>query len=157
MSNISIFILDENQHGYYIHGRSPHGTTDVNMRDMVMNLERESRALSGTRGLQANSSEQIFILKINRPLRIQYELLSSKYSVNNFRKIVKDKQRISFFIFEGFCSKRSKTNRCRTLHEYFTSILSESQWVSLCIHRSFLIRSSLFHSKSVFSRENLQL
>jgi len=81
VSNISVFILDQNRHGYYIHGRSPHGTTDVNMKDMIMNLERESRLMSGTRGLEANSKEQIFIMKINRAFRIQYELLFRKYHV----------------------------------------------------------------------------
>jgi len=84
VSNISVFILDQNCHGYYIHGRSPHGTTDVNMKDMIMNLERESRLMSGKRGLQANSKEQIFIMKINREFRIQYELLFRKYYVRKF-------------------------------------------------------------------------
>jgi meckelin len=84
VSNISVFILDQNRHGYYIHGRSPHGTTDVNIKDMIMNLERESRLMSGTRGLQANSKEQIFIMKINREFRIQYELLFRKYYVRKF-------------------------------------------------------------------------
>lgn len=78
-----MFILDQNRHGYYIHGRSPHGISDVNMKDMVMNLERESRSMSGTRGLQANSSEQLFIMKINRVFRIQYDLLFRKYYVEN--------------------------------------------------------------------------
>ncbi len=78
-----MFILDQNRHGYYIHGRSPHGISDVNMKDMVMNLERESRSMSGTRGLQANSSEQLFIMKINRVFRIQYDLLFRKYYVGN--------------------------------------------------------------------------
>jgi hypothetical protein len=53
------------------------------MKDMVMNLERESRSMSGTRGLQANSSEQLFIMKINRVFRIQYDLLFRKYYVGN--------------------------------------------------------------------------
>lgn len=81
VSNISVFILDQNHHGYYIHGRSPHGITDVNIRDMIMNLERESRLMSGTRGLQTNSIEQIFIIKINRAFRLQYDLLFRKYYV----------------------------------------------------------------------------
>ncbi len=46
-----------------------------------MNLERESRLMSGTRGLQTNSTEQIFIIKINRAFRIQYDLLFRKYYV----------------------------------------------------------------------------
>ena len=81
VSNISVFILDQNLHGYYIHGRSPHGISDVNMKDMIMNLERESRMMSGTRGLEANSTEQLFIMKVNKEFRMQYDLLFRKFSV----------------------------------------------------------------------------
>lgn len=84
VSNISVFILDLNCHGYYIHGRSPHGITDVNIKNMLMNLERESRMMSGTRGLQPNSTEQIFIMKINRKFRSEYDLLLRKYFVRKF-------------------------------------------------------------------------
>ncbi|CAF3088811.1 unnamed protein product [Rotaria socialis] len=79
VSNISIFILDQNRHGYYIHGRSAHGIADVNIKDMIMNLERESRLMSIGRGLEANSPEQLFIMKINRTFRSQYDLLFQKY------------------------------------------------------------------------------
>jgi meckelin len=81
VSNISVFILTDNQYGYYIHGRSPHGTTDVNMRDMIMNLERESKQMSGTRGLEAESDEQTFIVRINGQFRLQYEAFLRDYEV----------------------------------------------------------------------------
>jgi meckelin len=97
VSNISVFILDQTSHGYYIHGRSPHGTTDVNMKDMVMNLERESRLMSGTRGLQANSKEQLFIMKINRLFRIQYDLLFGKYYVKKVFFFLKYSLRLFLF------------------------------------------------------------
>jgi len=81
VSNISIFILDLNHHGYYIHSRSPHGITDVNIKDMLMNFHREKTQMSGRRGLQNNSNEQIFIMKININFRKQYELLFRNYYV----------------------------------------------------------------------------
>jgi meckelin len=81
VSNISIFILDLNHHGYYIHGRSPHGLTDVNIKDILMNFHREKNRMSGTRGLENNSNEQIFIMKININFRKQYELLFRNYYV----------------------------------------------------------------------------
>ncbi len=82
VSNISVFILIDNLYGYYIHGRSPHGTTDVNMRDMMLNLEREGKQMSGTRGLQAKSDEQTFIMRVDRTFRLQYELLLRSYQVS---------------------------------------------------------------------------
>jgi meckelin len=86
VSNISVFILTDTHYGYYLHGRSPHGTTDVNIRDMIMNLERESNQMSGTRGLQAKSDEQIFIMKLARPFRGQYNQLLQSYKVKNKNK-----------------------------------------------------------------------
>ncbi|CAF3770661.1 unnamed protein product [Rotaria sp. Silwood1] len=79
VSNISVFILMDNQYGYYIHGRSPHGITDVDMKEMMINLERESQANSGRRGLETNSDDQIFIIKVDRPVRSQYDLLLRSY------------------------------------------------------------------------------
>jgi len=84
VSNISVFILIDNLYGYYIHGRSPHGATDVNMRDMIMNLEREANQMSGTRGLQPKSDEQTFIMRIDRTFRSQYEILLRSYQVRRY-------------------------------------------------------------------------
>ena len=81
MSNISVFILMENQYGYYLHGRSPHGVTDVNMKDMMMHLERESNEMIGTRGLEPKSTEQIFIVRVDRTFRSQYDALLRNYQV----------------------------------------------------------------------------
>ncbi|CAF0721542.1 unnamed protein product [Adineta steineri] len=124
VSNISVFILDQNRHGYYIHGRSPHGTTDVNMKDMLMNLERESRMLSGTRGLQANSTEQIFIMKINRTFRTQYDLLFRKYS--DFvgpRRSKKDKEHYTDVLLESYRNLNSflcsYIDHSLPAHEYY--------------------------------------
>jgi meckelin len=89
VSNISVFILLEKHYGYYIHGRSPHGTTDVNMKDMIDYLERESDQKIGSRGLEANSSDQTFIIRIDKVFRSQYDILLRNYQVNKtLRKII---------------------------------------------------------------------
>ena len=89
VSNISIFILDENYRGYYIHGRSPHGLTDVNIKEILMNFYREENRMSGARGLQDNSDEQIFIMKINTRFRRQYESLFRNYNVRKLKIRIK--------------------------------------------------------------------
>ena len=76
-----MFILDQERHGYYIHGRSPHGFTDGNMKDLLMNLYREGSGMSGTRGLQDQSENQLFILKINGAFQRQYQSLMQNYYV----------------------------------------------------------------------------
>ncbi len=81
VSNISVFVLMDNLYGYYIHGRSPHGIAEVNMKDMMINLERESNQMIGTRGLQPKSDDQTFIIRVDRVFRSQYELLLRNYRV----------------------------------------------------------------------------
>lgn len=87
VSNISVFILMEKQYGYYLHGRSPHGVADVNMKDMLMHFERESNAMIGNRGLQPNSTDQIFIVRVDRTFRSQYDALLKSYQVTLARAI----------------------------------------------------------------------
>lgn len=82
VSNISVFILDQPCHGFYIHGRSPHGMTDVNMKELLMNFYREENSQCGTRGLQDNSPDQLFIMKINRSFYRQYKSLFENYNVS---------------------------------------------------------------------------
>ena len=41
LANISILVFDEACHGYYIHGRSVHGSSDVNMDELNHNLKKE--------------------------------------------------------------------------------------------------------------------
>ena len=83
VSNISVFILMYNHYGYYIHGRSPHGSTDVNMKEMIINLERESKQMIGKRGLQDSSDDQTFIVRIGVDFRRQYQILLQTYRVRD--------------------------------------------------------------------------
>lgn len=82
MSNISVFILMENLYGYYLHGRSPHGIADVDIKEMLTNFKREKEELIGRRGLEANSDEQMFIIKISQSFRSQFDNLVQSYRVN---------------------------------------------------------------------------
>lgn len=72
-----------NHYGYYIHGRSPHGSTDVNMKEMIVNLERESKQMIGKRGLQDNSDDQTFIVRVGVDFRRQYQILLQTYRVRD--------------------------------------------------------------------------
>lgn len=42
MANVSIFIMEYTQYGYYIHGRSPHGIADTGMKEISQQLKRET-------------------------------------------------------------------------------------------------------------------
>lgn len=74
----------DNQYGYYIHGRSPHGIADVNMKEMLDHLQSETEQKIGRRGLLPNSEDQIFIIRVDRAFRTQYEILLRHYQVKLF-------------------------------------------------------------------------
>lgn len=73
MSNVSIFILENNRYGYYIHGRSVHGRADTNMWQMNEQVKREEDDLCGKRGLEPNSELQTFEIEVPLRFREQYE------------------------------------------------------------------------------------
>ena len=41
MTNVSVLLMADRNYGYYIHGRSPHGMTDVSYAAMTVNMARE--------------------------------------------------------------------------------------------------------------------
>lgn len=86
----------ENLYGYYIHGRSPHGLADIDMKGMIMNLQREEENLIGQRGLEPNSKDQIFILKISQRFRSEFDNLINNYRVGVAENDV-DRSRDSVF------------------------------------------------------------
>ncbi|CAH1779425.1 unnamed protein product, partial [Owenia fusiformis] len=73
MSNVSVFIMENSQFGYYIHGRSVHGRADTDMREMHEQLKREEEDLCGHRGLLPNTEQQTFQIAVPRRLRQQYD------------------------------------------------------------------------------------
>lgn len=58
ISNISVFILDEKLHGYYIHGQAPSGKADVNLNELLYFLNREAEGKL-KRGQQAQNSNTV--------------------------------------------------------------------------------------------------
>lgn len=59
LSNISVFILDQALHGYYIHGRSVHPYTDVNLQQMQTNFKEEEEGKTPPRGLSNKTDEEL--------------------------------------------------------------------------------------------------
>ena len=52
VSNISVFILHDALHGYYVHGKSPYyGLADLNAEDLKRALDMEKEGGGTTRGL----------------------------------------------------------------------------------------------------------
>lgn len=51
ISNISVLMFDNEFKGYYIHGRSPYGQSEVSSSDLIKSLEYEMTGQAQTRGL----------------------------------------------------------------------------------------------------------
>ena len=65
--------MSHSHHGYYIHGKSPHGTADTDMSGLLAQLDREAADLCGHRGLQAGSDHQTFSVTLPHKLRAYYD------------------------------------------------------------------------------------
>ncbi|XP_076290323.1 meckelin isoform X2 [Lasioglossum baleicum] len=68
--NISFLILPYNYYGFYIHGRSVHGTADTDLTTLTNNLEKEKNNLCACKGLLPGTDQQTFILSLTKTLRI---------------------------------------------------------------------------------------
>ena len=76
VANISVIILDDKLHGYYIHGQSPFGKADVNFVDLIQFLEEERKGKIRGRGLTGDEEDNLQ----------SYEI----YLSNNMRDIYDD-------------------------------------------------------------------
>ena len=66
VANISVLMFDDSYRGYYIHGKSPTGSADLNSENLSLSLEQEQRGKASMRGLVASRPDsQTF--EINMP------------------------------------------------------------------------------------------
>ena len=76
VANISVIILDDKLHGYYIHGQSPFGKADTNFSELIQFLEEERKGKIRGRGLTGDEEDNLQ----------SYEI----YLSNNMRDIYDD-------------------------------------------------------------------
>ena len=75
VGNISLFILGESLHGFYLHGQSPSGKADANLDELLNYLEEEGAGKVRNRGLIERDQEnlQSFEIYISYKMRITYD------------------------------------------------------------------------------------
>lgn len=112
VSNISVFILDELLHGYYIHGKSPNGKADVNYDELFNFLSIEGGGTMASRGLENDNNadheqNQTYEMFLSNSMRIVYDGLyiiqteSMLVKSTNIRNYFK-KSRIGMKLFKNF-------------------------------------------------------
>ena len=77
LSNISVFILSEEIHGYYIHGRLLHGHADTSQKKLAEFLEGESKDQAPLGGL-FGTSQRTFEITVNRKVRSHVNMFLNK-------------------------------------------------------------------------------
>lgn len=84
VSNISVFILDQSLHGYYIHGVSPAGKADTNLDELLSALEEEGTGKVKGRGLieKDNDNLQTYELFVSYKMRTVYDGIYGMQSEN---------------------------------------------------------------------------
>lgn len=80
LANISLFILDEEYHGYYLHCRSPYEFADCSLDAILAQMEKESRGVVGKRGLSVPGQEdcQSFEIFVSDEFQKAFREVSSR-------------------------------------------------------------------------------
>ena len=75
MAKISVFVLDEKYHGYYLHCRSQHEYADGSMLEIARQLRQEEEGLTTDRGLLGSPSAglQTFEIYVTGDWKRQYD------------------------------------------------------------------------------------
>lgn len=77
IAKVSVIVLDEPYHGYYLHCRSPHQYADGNMAELVSMLHKEEVGLTVDRTLDgANSDAQCYEIFLTGDWRIRFDKAS---------------------------------------------------------------------------------
>ena len=71
IANVSVMVLDEFLHGYYIHGVSPNGTSETGLDELLENLNKEASGKSRARGILPEDSSGLQSYEIFIPTAIR--------------------------------------------------------------------------------------
>lgn len=86
ISNISILILNDTFHGYYIHGKNPSGKSDVSLDAISEMLEEENSNKVQTRGLDSIDDKEAYEIYISDKFRDEIDNLVNLQSSNKPRR-----------------------------------------------------------------------
>ncbi|XP_065347535.1 meckelin [Cloeon dipterum] len=69
VANISVFIMSHENYGFYLHGRSAHGSADTDMQSLGEQLKREQEDMCAHRGLVPGCEQQTFEMALPPKMR----------------------------------------------------------------------------------------
>ena len=121
VANISVFILDDILHGYYLHGMSPIGKADVNYDELLQFLKAEGSGHMRNRGLENDRVEeheenQTYEMFISYRMRTIYDglyllqtesmLAQSSKSQDRFKK----KSKLGYKLFKNYLNQEKNSS-----------------------------------------------
>ena len=112
VSNISVFILDDSLHGYYVHGKSPFGRADTSLNELIKNLTEEEKGKIKKRGLSQEDKDdvQTFEIYISYNMRMIYDGLYKDETKNEI-------------ITKGDIDRLGKQSRYNNLFKHLPNII----------------------------------
>eukprot|EP00770_Monocercomonoides_exilis_P012839 MONOS_12783.1-p1 / transcript=MONOS_12783.1 / gene=MONOS_12783 / organism=Monocercomonoides_exilis_PA203 / gene_product=Meckelin / transcript_product=Meckelin / location=Mono_scaffold00732:24129-27395(-) / protein_length=526 / sequence_SO=supercontig / SO=protein_coding / is_pseudo=false len=73
LSNISMFLLDSQYHGYYVHGETVHQCADTDMLTLLKNVQKEKENKVPPRGMFPNDNCVTFEMYLKRDVRQAFD------------------------------------------------------------------------------------
>lgn len=112
MANISVLIFKHRLYGFYIHGRSVYGESDLNMQSLYDQLKREEEDLCQRRGLEPSSECQTFEVRVTQKFRQNYDSILEVFE-DSSQSRAKDRKENS-----------KRIERCIEAHEQMKTFLT---------------------------------
>lgn len=100
LSNISLIVMDESCHGYYVHGKSSHGQSDTGLNRLNDNLQREESDVVPRRGLEG-TDQQGFEIIISQNFRDTFNKIYSLVAMVQPRGV----KRFATSVFSRFSNR----------------------------------------------------
>lgn len=125
IAKVSVFILDERYHGYYLHCRSPYPAADGNMIELVHQLEQESKGLTTDRGLDDHGSgkgQQAFEVFVTGSFREQYDKIYAKLRQKNSARAARESGALGLGSVIEMKHNQTKKNPPQSLVNAYTKL-----------------------------------
>ncbi|KAI8910220.1 Meckelin, partial [Gorgonomyces haynaldii] len=132
LSNISLVVLDEKCHGYYVHGRSVHATADTSIQEINQYLRHEASDIVPRRGLNDTNDQcfEIFVTqewrkyfdKLYHPNALQSDLARTAGMIN---RLANEPPAVNGSALSGNQQMETNSKMARSLNSFLKSFFEQ--------------------------------
>lgn len=122
VANISILILDQSLHGFYIHGESPTGSADGTIEELIKSLAQEASGKARSRGIlpEDESGLQCFEIYIPFQMRKTYDNMATNpvdEEINSYNSNRRDGQASKILLYSPALPKEIDYDRLENIRK----------------------------------------